>query len=158
MKTYISGKEQLYLKWAWLILGLPIFIIGIADASRLYLFSHRTKDIIGVLMMILMTILFSYYSFAIRVLWVEDGKIVLQGFFEKIAYNLNEYQEVSKRWGAESYKIKFIDGESYRFIPKKGISNYFFLNFSKREKIDYLNFLLRETIEKHSKGGNTLNF
>ena len=105
-----------------------------------------------------MTILFSYYSFAIRVLWVEDGKIVLQGFFEKIAYNLNEYQEVSKRWGAESYKIKFIDGESYRFIPKKGISNYFFLNFSKREKIDYLNFLLRETIEKHSKGGNTLNF
>ena len=150
MKTYISDKEQLYLKWAWLVIGIPLYTIGIINTAMEYSISHNSRTLIGVFMMVLMSIIFSFYAFAIRVLLVDDDKIILKGFWRKITYDLSEFQEISKRWGSESYKIMFNDGKFFRFIPNKRVCNYFFFNFSKKEKVDYLNLLMRDTIEKHT--------
>ena len=150
MKTYISDKEQLYLKWAWLVIGIPLYTIGIINSAMEYSISRNSRTLIEVFMMVLMSIIFSFYAFAIRVLLVEDDKIILKGFWRKITYDLSEFQEISKRWGSESYKIMFNDGKLFRFIPNKRMSNYFFFNFSTKEKVDYLNLLMRDTIEKHT--------
>ena len=147
MKIYISKKSELYLKWGYLILGVPLMCVGVASTIHDYLYTNIHGAFFAIIMCAVMAILMTYYAFQPNVLLIDNDKIVLKGLWREIKYNIDDFKEIAPYWN--SYKIVFRDNKSYWFLPKTSWG-FMKLILSRQEKIDKVTNQINE-IKTHYK-------
>jgi len=150
MKIYISKKSEIYLKWFYLILGVPNFCLGVVLCTHDYLYTNMHGAFFAIIMCAGMAIYMAYYAFQPSVLLIDDDKIILKGLWREIKYDINDFKDIVPYWN--SFKIIFNDNKSYWFVPE--ISwGYTGLILSRGEKLSkitqQINLIKAQHKDKH---------
>jgi hypothetical protein len=151
MKIYISKKSELYLKWGYLIIGIPLVSLFAIATVYDYIYIHKPGALFGIIMFVVIAIFMAYYAVQPNVLLIDNDKILLKGIGREIKYDIEDFKEIIPY--LNSYKIVFNDDKSYWFLPKTSWG-YMRLVLSRQEKIDratqQINVIKAHYKDKHS--------
>jgi hypothetical protein len=118
MRTYISAKYYYIISWICLMM-FPLFeIVGLAIIAFGGLFPDGHLSLVF-LVPIAAGFLF-YPGMISRKIFVENGKVTVNGIFNTESFDPSDFEEVRKVWWSRNrnYTIHFKDGSSFYFVPR----------------------------------------